>query len=308
MLKNHLKKLCTTFCEDIFTNKVNRKLNDAHMKFAINDGFLVLSQKHEFISIYDFDEFVFPRTMNFDKLLDYSCNNSKDSICNLNPFVNNYKSSRIDGPARDSFYYNYLQSLIDKYGRGRNLEKFNSFEIQHAATMNREAEMDFIKNMGLLLNELDANKTRIRKFPYTLQVHLSHNFLIENNNDVNYARELFKVYNNFALCAYEKELKTKNIDLRLVRALYYLTEERERAPKSIYYYKNIRAIRLHRAESYALHGWSIYPPGKDGHFLPHCRNELKIKNKIVNESISNLKVDYEYLFFFLKNFTYFCNK
>ena len=132
-----------------------------------------------------------------------------------------------------------------------------------------------------------------------MQLHLSHNFLVENDNDVNYARKLYETYKSLVQCAY-------NIDKTFIRALYYLTEKAERGPKSIYYYKNIRAIRLHRADNYAQAGWSIHPLGKDGHFLSHFRVETKIKDFIVNESISNLKIDFEYLFFFLKNFTNFC--
>ena len=43
ILKNYLRRLCSSFCENIFENKINKKFNDAHKKIAINDGFLVLN-------------------------------------------------------------------------------------------------------------------------------------------------------------------------------------------------------------------------------------------------------------------------
>ena len=71
-----------------------------------------MSRKYEFVAIYDFDEFIFPRTFYFvkdfyKKKSIYSCSNKKTN-CDMMPFYyNNTNSSQ-----NENHLYNYLISLI----------------------------------------------------------------------------------------------------------------------------------------------------------------------------------------------------
>ncbi len=80
---------------------------DAHRVVTYNDCFTVLSKKHEFIAVIDFDQFIYPRS--YDTLKDfygnnsiYKCNKeSRNSICSMNPlkfsYIHNFENSQNRG-------------------------------------------------------------------------------------------------------------------------------------------------------------------------------------------------------------------
>jgi hypothetical protein len=60
-LKDYLKSSCRFLYEVEFEDKYSTQGN--HETLSSNDCFTVLKQKHEFITYYDIDDFVFPRTL-----------------------------------------------------------------------------------------------------------------------------------------------------------------------------------------------------------------------------------------------------
>ena len=92
-LKDYLKSSCRFLYEVEFKDKYPTRGN--HEQLSSNDCFTVLKQKHEFITYYDLDDFVFPRTLetvkDFNKTI-YSCK-SYIPICSVNPFQNNFKTN-----------------------------------------------------------------------------------------------------------------------------------------------------------------------------------------------------------------------
>jgi hypothetical protein len=93
-----------------------------------------------------------------------------------------------------------------------------------------------------------------------------------------------------------------------IRYFYYATEFHEREQKSVFYYKNVNSVYLHYASSTAKTSWTIYPSPFSGHTSPHFRMDFSYTLKRnATSSIKKLGVDFEYIFFLLKNHTNFCN-
>ena len=76
--------------------------------------------------------------------------------------------------------------------------------------------------------------------------------------------------------------------------------------KAIHYYKNVKSLFVHFAQDYNQDSWSFSPSAYNGHFLTHYRKIPKEKRKNFTGTIRKLNIDFEYLFFLLKNFTKFC--
>jgi hypothetical protein len=75
--------------------------------------------------------------------------------------------------------------------------------------------------------------------------------------------------------------------------------------KSIHYYKNVKSLFVHFAEEMSEDHWSFEPLADHGHFISHFRSTSK-KKKNYTGSVKKLNIDFEYTFYLLKNFSYFC--
>jgi hypothetical protein len=308
LAKKLLLKLCNEFYEHEFLDRINWR--GKHEQLTANDCYTVLKEKHEFIGYYDLDEFIYPRS--FDNLEDffkkskiYSCDNlTRQAICNLEPlsFKNDY--------SKTDHLYNYLHSLIDKYSNGRDINKLGSISFLHAATiMPNNVEKKLIEDLRLVIETKNSSLFPIKVFlnepPFINQGHL---FSVEIE-DIDYVKYLYKAYDSFIPCAYEgylKQIDDKIIDKSLVRNIYYLTEANERMGKSIHYYKNVKSLFVHYAEEKSEDHWSFQPSVYHGHFMTHYRKTPKQKRQNFTGSIKKLNIDFEYVFFLLKNFTSFC--
>ena len=69
----------------------------------------------------------------------------------------------------------------------------------------------------------------------------------------------------------------------------------------------MKSVNLHEPEVSANGTWDIYPLSEKGHFSPHYRAEPKVMDIDVLKSIRTIKVDFEYLNYFLKEYTNLCN-
>ena len=62
---------------------------------------------------------------------------------------------------------------------------------------------------------------------------------------------------------------------------------------------------IHTAKDIDKNCWRISPSGLNGHFAPHYRHETYNYNRYFRNSIKKLNIDFEYLFFILKNYANF---
>ena len=314
-IKFELMLLCLNMFNIKFNNTI--EIRNQHEQFTSNDCFTVLQNKHEFIGYYDLDEFVFPR--NFDKIQNYyirnetaQCNNLS-SICNLNLFAYNFikPNGEINDKERN-YLYNYLHYLVEYYGLGRNISELGSITFPHAGYIAPyELEKDLIHGLRVFVEMVESDNITLpnRYIYFESKENYSSKILIEKD-DINYIKQLYTSYNALVPCLKEKYLNHSiNLNKNLVRYLFYGANKHGLRGKAIHYYKNIKTIRTHFAFIYKSNdSWDISPLLKHGHFLSHFRDDMsKIYTRDRLGSIRDLNIDYEYLFYLLRNYTNFCN-
>ena len=318
-LKDFLNKSCHEYYKTKFSERVTERRH--HEQLTVNDCLTVLNKKHEFIGYYDLDEFVFPRSFDsikdfYEKKSSYTCDKRK-LICALHPFTNRFKPKRLDASKRN-YYYNYLNSIIEKNLNKRDINNLGSIRFLHASVIiPNSAEKRLMNELKNIIERIDKNKKNLTSLLFPLGIYLSeppfkngHVFEIQKE-DIDYIKYLYKIYKGFIPCAYQKYLnKTNKLDPSMVRYLYYVTEFVERWPKEIHYYKHVKSIYNHWALDKDNKAWSFTPSATDGHFLPHFRKNIDViwtnfRNNFTS-SIRNLNFDFEYMFYLLKHYTNFC--
>ena len=313
ILKNFLLKSCVEFYNGYFKEKYRRRGN--HEKITVNDCYGILSRKHEFIGYYDLDEFVFPRSFSALKLYEdstfYKCD-SFDSICKINPLKNNFTPAREDNP-NGNFLYNYINSLIETVRNGRDRNKLGSIAFPHAAVINPDfTEKRLIEDLGLIINDINKPNSNL-SFPRNLFLRspltdVGHIFIIQRE-DVEYIKYLYKSYTNLIPCIYQNYLKTiDNVNKNLIRYLYFMTEGKERFGKRIHFYKYVKTIWVHTPQTVDTGHWDCTSKEPlNGYFVAHYRADIgKTYRLNATGSIRKLNIDFEYVFFLLKNYTKFC--
>jgi hypothetical protein len=293
-----LLRSCYQFYEHEFKEKFHWR--NKHEQLTSNDCFTQLSQKYEFVIHYDLDEAILPRNTkinnNFKNQV-YKCNDYS-SICPLKPFENDF--------------YNYINNIIQNYGKDRNKNKLASISFEHAIYLiPNYIEKKLMSDLQDIIQKIDDKNNTII---YPIKLFLSeppfkngHNFIIEKN-DIDYIQNLSKAYNSVIPCAYHKYISNiDNIDKSLLRHLYFVTEGNQRMGKAIHYSKNVKTIFTHYAQDAVPDTWSITAAALDGHILSHYRDKVSpVYDKNFENSIRKLNVDFEYFFYLLKIFTNFC--
>ena len=134
----------------------------------------------------------------------------------------------------------------------------------------------------------------------------SHTFTVEKE-DFPHVEYLYNTYISFISCVYNRYLNiSSKINSNLLRYFFFKTEPIERSPKTIHYYKNVNTIWIHRPLDYKKSAWDIRSY-KWGHFISHFRSEMnEIYLRNFTGPIRKLNIDFEYVFFLLKNFTNYC--
>jgi hypothetical protein len=316
-IKEYLVNSCTNFFHRTFSRGA---LPFQHAQITGNDCYIHLSKRHEFMVYYDLDEFIFARNKDnlkdfYEKKAYYSPEN-RSSICLTNNLQNNFETKRINSSSQPSYFYNYIMEVIEKYRNNRSLSDLAAISFDHAAYLKYDLEKQTIERLGTLIKEIDNNSTNSSLiFPLKFMLYapppaknLGHIFTIQKD-DVDYIKYLYNAYFSLIPTIYEKFLRNiTSFDESFIRYFYYATEFHEREQKTVLYYKNVNSVYLHYASSTAKTSWTIYPSPFSGHTSPHFRMDFSfalIKN--ATSSIKKLGIDFEYIFFLLKNHTNFCN-
>jgi hypothetical protein len=292
-----------------FTREIFVRADD----LTTNDCFGVMRYKHEFIAHYDLDEIIFPRSLDsikdfYEKRANYNCENS-DKICSLNPFKNGKNLP---------YFYDYLNSLIESERKGRDREKLRSIDFRRTLTIksNSNVEVKILKDLKTFINKVKSNS--VISYPTSLIISLSStteggNKFIINRGDIDYVKYLYNSYENLLQCSLHSYLnnsiyKDKKLDNNLAQFLYFVTEYemKNKNFKKIHYYKNVYTIFTHWATDFEEDSWTFIPSPLDGHLIHHFRKTWKNKSYVSTDSIRLLNIDFEYLFFLLKNYSPFC--
>jgi hypothetical protein len=298
-LKILLKEYCKNFYELEFKDYYSGRTK--HEQITSNDCLTQMSKKHEFINLYDLDEFIFPRTMNTSYTSEFNCKDKK-SLCSNKPFEYNNNNKSVT-----SHFYNYLDSLIELYRNGRNRSLLLSISFKHVLyILPNDVEKKLFQDLGFLLDKVNSNSS----FPVSIflgdpPTARGQTYTIEKN-DLNYARMIYKSYINLTPCV-NNLLVNSSINKMFQRYVYLITEYDQRWPKCIYYYKNVNFVFAHYPTDSKPSSWSITPSEFDGHMLMHFRDEYgSLFNGNFNSSIRRLRIDFEYLFLIVKKFSNYC--
>ena len=275
--------------------------SDRHRIVLLNDCFIKLSRKYEFVAVYDFDEFIFPRTFDFvkefyEKKTVYDCSDKKQ-ICNRKPFE--FNSTNENG----YHLYNYLISLIKKDEENRPASHLAAIEFERPMTLSNthKVETNEIEMLEAFVNQINSST----KFPIYFNMIGAFKFEIYEEH-LNYVKYLIESYKRFVPCIYRDYMKDiESIDTDRVRAIYFIFKKGRRWPKSVFYSKNVRTLGIHIATEIINGSWIMKPKAINGDFCSHYRKEHTDPD-LVREPIGNLKIDFEYIFFFIKKYTKFC--
>ena len=278
---------------------------DRHKIIALNDCFIKLSRKFEFVGVYDFDEIIFPRTFDlvkdfYDKKTIYNCKNKKE-ICDRMPFYFKNKKSHFNR----NYLYNYLISLIKKDEKNRPPCQLAAIQFDRSLTLSNPqiVEKDAFDMLETMIKQVNSST----RFPIYFNMINAFKFEILKK-DIDYVNYLIESYKKFVLCIYRDHLKDiEIIDKDKVRAIFFLHEWGHILPKSIHYSKNIKTFDLHNATQAQPDTWIMFPSSSNGHFCSHYRTVQNPGDfNTVMEPIRNLNIDFEYMNFILKNYTEFC--
>ena len=185
-ITNQVKEYLRRSCNQMYYSEYHQR---THWRFQFeqlssNDCFTVLKEKYEFIGYYDLDEFVFPRTI--ENVKDFNSNNTSyyscssfDTICSHNPF------QIINKQKEENNFYIYLQSLIEKNKRDRDVKKLGSISFAHAIYLIPDHhEKKLIYDLGSVIEKIELNNSNLSAFPFKIFLSsppfkAGHTFLIE---------------------------------------------------------------------------------------------------------------------------------
>jgi hypothetical protein len=278
-------EILQTNCKHFFNREFKEFIagRTKHEQITSNDCLTQMSKTHEFVSNYDLDEFVFPRTRNITATPEFSCDDKK-SVCSVKPFE-----------WSNNTYYSYLDTLIEKYKKGRERDKLTTIYFEHAAYLVHNEQVEKIFNN--LSSIITSSYKSSNKYPIILtlgQAPKTHAFVVEEK-DLEYVKYLYNGYQNVSKCLFKSVNSSLNSSFQ--RFVYFRTEHDQRWPKCIHYTKNVYSVFAHYPKHVNYGEWRFTPSYKDGDMLAHFRDDMYWLNGKFKSSIRNLNIDFEYLIF-----------
>jgi hypothetical protein len=291
-----VKKYCLNFYKVEFEDPKHR-FKGKHEQLTVNDCLTHFRKKHEYITYYDLDEFIFPRTLNYFNH-SFTCDKSACSTKAFQ-FKDNQKNS----------IYNYLNYLVDIYRGDRDKFKLSHINFDHSVYLNLQIDdtKKLFSELGMIANR---NKST---FNFPSNVILSdkpsrgYKFEITNIFDLDYIRYLYNSFNSVNLCFSKNNF---SLNSNLQRFIYFSTDPIQRKPKCIYRGTQVHSVYIHYPMEVEKDTWNFKPSIKDGHMHSHFRMDISRfygnEYKIYNVSITNLRIDFEYFYFIKQKFSGSC--
>lgn len=267
-----------------------------HEKLQTNDCYLNLKYKYEFISNYDLDEFILPRSISGDNQFMKEISQSKSLVkCDHCNFKNYFENVNI---------YDYSVKLFNKLkNQDKNISNL-LFEYtyyvefsdvlmdQFFKQMNENVKSHDINNqdelfMKLLLHESDS-VSKYLGFRY-------------KTSDIDHMKELPELYKLINCFKKNTNVRTNPFN----RALYaeiHGGQMYAKTGKSIYHTTYTNTIAQHHADNIEEGTRPIMVPIEFG-FVGHFRSEPLVFFKRESFQITSLKFDFEYYLYFLSKFS-----
>ena len=226
-----------------------------------------MKEKYEYVAIYDLDETILTRKTTDDTKNGTGCYDTA-SNCKSNKTLINI--------------YDYIKELIDKNYK-KDKTKLRSVIFRNAFYLPPEfSGINLIENLKSLINN--------KKYPTQLIIKSFEFYLQIEEKNIEHINKLINYFNN--LNCLNLNAKVNNFD----RIFYYITDIKDRWPKSIHYTDNVKAVFSH----YSLDKFMSpkknleYLVDEKHGFLSHFRHNSINEDKIVG-SIMDLNIDFDYV-------------
>jgi hypothetical protein len=265
---------------------------------TLNDCYIKLGYKYELVSVYDLDEYVFPRGSSLQMFRNKIIQRNKceqTDYCTMEPF--------------QLSLYEYFKNIMKNNYKFKDVRKLQSILMMHAIYHLPETyEQKIIESVRKVLSDIESNEETI--FP--IKINISRIVFVVESLDVQHLKYLVKYFDMFPCFTQHIANITTGLDLKFRRYLYHTTHLDQRVFKSIHNTQNVAVLFCHyawRNTDGKLLLWrnSIRGDISNGEFLSHFREEYSdIFNLVREVSIQNLNVDFEYVSYMLKTHTHVC--
>ena len=280
-------------CEDAFYNFFDNPSLDAnnrerHQRVTSNDCFSSLQQLYKYVSYYNYDEIIYPRTLHSIRENYLNCDGSifckhkrdYEAKINLYEYINNLMNKSLTSSSSISFIY-----------------------FQHAFYL----EFNYYSKMLLSnLNEILTRK-EAKILHFNFKNKYGHYFKI-NKSDYTYIHDLILIFTQLS-CIEEQFNRnlTFKIDAHFKRFLYLVTNADFQKGKCIYNTDNVDGIFEHETNLVSASTQKFIVDINDG-VLSHFQNDLYKNAYDMKSSIRNLRIDYEYYIHLITEFSDICFK
>jgi hypothetical protein len=274
-------------CEDAYYKFFSNPIANAgnrwkHQKINANDCYTHFKYTYELVSLYDFDELIYPRNFvtNSSSITEFSCHH-------VNGFCKFQQQLTL---------YDYVKNVVRQSGRRT---KWSSVYFLNAIYLNL---LDYhVENFFKNLKNLTSSKYNVVSAkPESTRIQLlftsknGHYFKILPN-DMEHVRNLIRLYDKLK-CVYGNfNGNLKNLDNEFKRFLFVITGGNHRMGKSVHNTDNVDAIFTHYATK-TKHGAHSLKVSPNYGLLSHFRIEHYTLALNFETSIQNLAIDYEYYF------------
>ena len=289
-------------CKRFYSSKFGGFRPDlgAHNHLTVNDCYANYGYIYEFVTLYDLDELIVPRSLNQSNEV-LECNGNK-KICNMSPFK--------------TPIYDYLKSLVKNYF-DHDITKLRSIAFEHAAYfIPNEVENMIMKQIDDAAKMIEIKNENLN-FPLKINIDTArflffsktrYSFIIEET-DVDYVVYINRIY-QMIKCFLKHFPKSKQlIDTQFIRFLYFLPPSWQRFPKSIHYTQNVKSLFTHNALNFTQDSIILKANAQHAHINSHFRLDLSVfYRKNLEISIKNLAIDYEYFIYLIENFSDYCQE
>jgi len=289
------KEICYSFAHNFKFDINNFDSRLIHEDLSANDCYLTERKIFEFVALYDFDEFIFPRKFDSNQyFIDIDkCNDP--NICSKDSFTTSLYDYIIKVHLMHSNEdINYLSSIYFDAGLYLQLD-YNIFNL-------------LFKLQAIISNKDKINET----ISLSLDNRTNHQILI-NPNDIEYVEDFIEEWTiNVCFSKTFDTKKSRKVFFVLSRFIYLILETKEniqRPYKCVHNTQNVITIYTHGPVNYfSRNTHYLIANINSGHFLSHFRfDTTEHIERNINSSIGKLKVDFEYMSFLIKNLSNFCN-
>ncbi len=284
-LYNFLYNNCMNAYNKHFNLTFTQNLKQNHKDLHVNDCFMRFKYVYEYLTAYDFDELIFPRSKSRNEI--YTANKLKCEskiVKQSNDLIQTPSSYR---PLNDYSLYDYVNQIIKIY----NVKNYSSIYFEPIL---------FFTDHNIFLHNVTNYqiKKNIDMFSYGVNDDFI-NYQIANKSNHVLLLNKFKFVTPLVKClnsSYMIKTKFNNIWNNLYGVL-----NRKQMGKAIIITENTNAMGLHIPHSSVNNAKIRFDVPLSTGYLGHFRNNIdKFFHNQRDQTFSDFTIDYEYYVFLLK--------